>query len=350
MRWMIGDRSRNRKWKCSVNYYKSTNSLYCIMKRVNVFAAAVVVILAGCTKFEVEEMGTVGVPSTIAFYNYTAGTTKAFTQVSSLSTFNATAVLTNNNESSAYFANYEVSNNNPAPTVANATHGTQYYWPAAGSMKFYGANYDITLSENNADASIVYEADNEFDLVAAQSESEDCAAHIATASPVTMSFAHLKNQVLFSAKLNSTDSKLAAKVTSVTISYPKSGTYTFSTGAWSDNTTLAETAATYYNGDALSFTGGADLAAVADANVLALIPSDADLTVTVKYTVEQTIGNITTTVADFSENGKTVTVKANQMGSKIRYNLSLPTGAAPIEFKATIESWGSATSANVTLE
>lgn len=319
------------------------------MKKNLLYVALATVAFASCSDDVVVDEVVSAAKSPIAFNMYAAGNTRAVTEetAATLATngFKACAVYTDAESAvSDYFTNIDATA--AKKTLSGATHGTNYYWPVAGKMSFYAANQEITINSSTHAATIVYTADTQKDLVAATKADVACPQ----TTPVAINFAHLKNQILFSAKLNKDDATLTAKVTKITIAYPTGGTYTYSTNAWTNNTTLADAPATYYSGTAVAFTGGENYAAVSDAGALALVPTATPLTVTIDYTVEQTIGGVATIVADYTgDDAKTVNVTANSMGKKIRYNLSLPFGVNPIEFTATVTAWETATATEVTV-
>lgn len=317
--------------------------------RKNFYLAALAVLaLASCSKSEIIDEKPTADKTPIAFKSYTGGETKAVTVVDAASLlsngFKATAVYTDAESAvSEYFTNIDATSAKVESTGKGATHGTSYYWPTAGSMVFYAANHAVTMA--NHAASIVYTANNDEDLVAAKTSSISCPQ----TTPVAINFTHLKNQVLFSAKLNTTNSTLKATVTEITIKYPIGGTYTFSTEAWTNNTTLADTPASYVSGVSKEIANDS-YTAIDDTKALAFVPTGKDLQVSVKYYVEQTIDSKTTKIADYTTTAKTVDVTANQIGKIIRFNLLLPPGSQPIEFTATATAWDNGTNQNIEVQ
>ena len=196
----------------------------------------------------------------------------------------------------------------------------KYYWPSTGTMSFYAVypkSQAITVTSGAA--TVGYTSDGNTDLLAAKATG---VAKPATPSSQSLTFDHILSQFILNAK-GDTDG-LTYRVSSVSLSAPGTGTYTYSTDAWTRGA----------NADKSCFSGTKDISGTTPSSVgesMTLVPGD--VAVTIKYKVMD--GGI-----ELGDYTKTQTISLTK-GKKCTVNATLPfDGAAPITFTVTVNAWG----------
>ena len=307
-----------------------TTSNPLIMKK-NLFLTALVgaMVLTGCSKSEILETDLDR--KAIGFENFMHRATRATEVTASTLQTNGFKVSARYNSTSWYFQNLEVS-------YADSKYSTSYYWPESGTMNFYAVypkqNIDNSLQfvYSNTDANV--------DIVTASATANCATYHNANpAQQVALEFGHALTQVYFSAKLASTSYK--CEVSKIEVICNKEATYTFGSGF---GTPTTQNTYTYFS-DAQNITTTASAVIGSKAaNSLMLIPQSG-ATVKVYYTSIDATNN--QTISDFSTNStcKSFTIPAAWLAGKtVKYDMTLPVGANPIEFTATVTSWDESTS------
>lgn len=325
------------------------------MKKFFFIAGAALVMLVGCTKSEI--MTTDNDLKPIAFENFIHKTTKANeadeTTVEA-NGFGVSAFYTNTSSTtSTYFENIDVSY-----TTSEDRYKTSYYWPLDGTMAFYAVypkEYTITSSTKTIDD---YTTEGAVDLMVATALNENCATHSSTATPVAMAFSHTLTQIYF--EIKGEEALNHYLVEKIVLEAKNGATYTYGTGTgtgWSapstDKTyTYYSTPQTFY-GDVTTTpeTNNYVVYGTKAANSLMLIPQS-DVTVKVYYTVKDPTE--AAFISKFNEDddtnhyqyksfvasSSTVTTDVDwASGKTIKYQLTLPIGAKPIEFTASVADW-----------
>ena len=335
------------------------------MKKFYFLAVAAIALMASCTKTELVQ--TENDLNPIAFENFIHKTTKATSVVTTdLQTngFKVSAYYTpTSGTASWYFKNFEVS-------YADSKYSTTYYWPETGTMDFY-AVYPKTFTISDSKTFDYSNTAAKTDIVTATDTegTGNCATHTATASTVALTFNHILTQIYFSGK--TTDENYYCKVSKIEVVANGSvATYTFGSGF-----STPTTAATYPYLNASSgsefvvpkTTGATSGTAIligtgtptVTENSLMVTPngdgSAAIATVKVYYKSYDAATDIE--LHDFTkvngENGatadtfKTFTIKQWTAGKSVNYAMTLPVGANPIEFTATVSDWATETTVNV---
>ena len=322
------------------------------MKKFYFLAVAAVALLASCTKTELVQ--TENDLNPIAFENFIHKTTKAESVVTStLQTngFNVSAYYTPaSGTASWYFKNLAVS-------YADSKYSTTYYWPETGTMDFY-AVYPKTFTISDSKTFEYSNTAAKTDIVTAtDAESTgNCATHTATASTVALTFNHILTQIYFSGKTSKDN--YYCKVSKIEVVANGSvATYTFGTGFGTPATSATYT---YLNassgsefevpettgatsGTAVLIGTGAGATPTVAENSLMVTPNgdgtSAIATVNVYYKSYDAATNVE--LHDFAKSTtyKSFTIKQWTAGKSVNYVMTLPVGANPIEFTATVSDW-----------
>lgn len=200
-----------------------------------------------------------------------------------------------------------------------------YYYPTGKTMSFYAAVPSAVTVSSGA-ASIEYTNNVETDLIVASKTGVS-----ASSNKVNLVFDHILSQVDFTAI--GSDTQVTYKVTSIKVSAPATGTYTFSDGKWTKGTaadvTYLDTAADVSTEDATPL-----------GEAQTFLP--VELTVTAEwecYSAGALVSSYKKS-ADFTPT----------QGNKCTVNLTLPNSAAQaINFVIDVNPWGTENK-NITLE
>lgn len=312
------------------------------MKKFYFLAAAVIALMASCTKTEL--VRTDNDLNPISFENFIHKTTKATEATASTLQSNGFKVSAYYTPASGtagyYFQNLEVS-------YSTDRYPTTYYWPIDGTMDFYAVYPKGKTITDKTIAS--YSTEGAEDLLGAVKTGESCADHNTTKSTVALQFNHLLTQVYF--EIKGEEAVNSYNVEKIVLEAKNGATYTFSNGSW----TTPSTAKTYTYKDSQSspvaFTGSsyAVYGTKVD-NSLMLIPQQ-DVTVKVYYTVKTPTGTLLSKFNEdddtnnhqcktFVASSSTVTTDVDWVkGTCIKYQLKLPLGVNPIEFTASVTAW-----------
>lgn len=326
------------------------------MKKLIFLAAAAVTLMGSCTKTDLVTPEEYLNP--ISFENFIHKTTKAESVVTStLETngFKVSAYYTPTSGTAGwYFKNLEVS-------YADSKYSTTYYWPETGTMDFY-AVYPKTFTISD-DKTFVYEnSAAKTDIVTAMDAEStgNCANHTATASTVAMTFNHILTQIYFSGKTS--NENYYCKVSKIEVVANGSvATYTFGSGF---STPETEATYTYLNASSGSefevpkTTGatsgtailiGTGTPTIAENSLMVTPNGDGTAAIaTVNVYYKSYDANNHVEIHDFSTSTskKSFDIKQWSAGKSVNYVMTLPVGAEPIEFTATVSDW-TAETANV---
>ena len=315
------------------------------MKTNYIFAALAVVALASCSKSATIEQSPMLDKSPISFQSYNAGTTRA-------SQVGTSDVQSNGFNVSAYFnapdqaptgttSGWFFKNNNVA--YSTDRYSTAYFWPGSGTMDFY-AVYPKTVSISDTKTIANYSSDGKVDLLVANELAENCATHSSSQSLVAVAFNHALTYVSFSAK--GSDAGYDYIISKITVTAKDNATYTFSTtdaqiGTWDVPT--EDKSYKYFDGTTTPVTVNNTALTPITGDEQIYIPQVAGAKVKIEYQIKHTDTKVL--VKDYTgDNGKTFTTTAAWTSkSQVRYNLTLPMGANPIEFTATVNAWDTET-------
>lgn len=320
------------------------------MKKLNFLAVATIALMASCTKTELLTPDEYRNP--ISFENFIHKTTKAESVVTTTLQNNGFKVSAEYTPASGtaswYFKNLEVS-------YADSKYSTTYYWPETGTMNFY-AVYPKTFTISDSKTFDYSNTSAKTDIVTAIKTSENCATHTTTASTVALAFNHILTQIYFSGKTSADN--YYCKVSKIEVVANGSvATYTFGTGFGTPATAATYT---YLNassgsefevpettgatsGTAVLIGTGAGATPTVAENSLMVTPNgdgtSAIATVNVYYKSYDAATNVE--LHDFTKSTtyKSFTIKQWTAGKSVNYVMTLPVGANPIEFTATVSDW-----------
>lgn len=230
------------------------------------------------------------------------------------------------------------------------TYSGTYYWPEDSyKLSFFAYGGDAvtswaatTPSFPSFSYTIKSDASTQKDLVAAMQLNK---TNMATA--LALDFKHILTQVNFSIKGQVSGLKYVVKKIEI-IGAKSSGTYTYNatTGEWSSQAGTADY--TYFDGsvtpttidyNTASFTSFGD--GGVGAKALMLMPQDnTGVKIKVTYDIVNTGGSFVkeNKVAEYTFASGTWT-----LGTKIRYNITLPVATNMITLSATVSGWGTET-------
>jgi len=307
------------------------------MKKFLLFSALAAGFLASCSEDELaSQMSSVN-NNTISFAtNRAKATTRSGETIKSLDHFTVHAI---NADRTTYFGSERYTYDSNAGVFKSQT---PHYWPTSGTLDFYAINEPgavHTISDNIPQ----YDYNNwaaEKDLVAATAlvgEKE---------IPYPLAFKHLTSQIYVSAEAENKEEKLTYKVTSIKMTTPSTGTYSFDetsggTGTWEiDNSSVSEYS--YNSALPLSFTqnGQIELSSLYW-NILPV--TSGILHFEVQYQVFQNGKLISDNTGDKAKD--CIIEKPNlQAGKKYIYNFVLSRSTDnEITFTTTISDWESET-------
>lgn len=201
------------------------------MKKILFLSALALGLMTSCSEDEQLSLPTVG-SNTIAFATQSANKamTRSGATITSLSKFTVDAVNTDN---TTFFANVQYVYDN---TQGLFISSTPYYWPTTNTLSFYAISDPGTVSRDANKVPHYAYADwsGEKDLVAATVLAGE------KTIPYPLTFQHLLSQISVSAEAKDKDEKLTYKVTSIEMSAPCYGTYSFADatgglGTWEIN-------------------------------------------------------------------------------------------------------------------
>lgn len=201
------------------------------MKKILFLSALALGLMTSCSEDEQLSLPTVG-SNTIAFATQSANKamTRSGATITSLSKFTVDAVNTDN---TTFFANVQYVYDN---TQGLFISSTPYYWPTTNTLSFYAISDPGTVSRDANKVPHYAYADwsGEKDLVAATVLAGE------KTIPYPLTFQHLLSQISVSAEAKDKDEKLTYKVTSIEMSAPCDGTYSFADatgglGTWEIN-------------------------------------------------------------------------------------------------------------------
>lgn len=201
------------------------------MKKIFFLSAIALGLMTSCSEDEQLSLPSVD-NNTIAFATQSANKpmTRSGATITSLSKFTVDAINTDN---TTFFANVQY--------VYDSTQGlfissTPYYWPTTNTLSFYAISDPGTVSRDANKVPHYAYADwaGEKDLVAATVLAGE------KTIPYPLTFQHLLSQISVSAEAKDKDEKLTYKVTSIEMSAPCDGTYSFAdatggVGTWEIN-------------------------------------------------------------------------------------------------------------------
>ena len=226
---------------------------------------------------------------------------------------------------------------------------TDYYWPAAGTIDIYAvagdSNADNLSTPTTATQKCTYKYINDTFTRDIQVSS---ALSAEQQSPYPLTFKHILSKVKI--KIAATETyALNYQLTSIQMTTPKTGTYTFpssesSTGSWSiANDTQDRTFwSVYYAGSAASsfpYTMSFTQSVWTDWSYI--LPTKTE---PITFDVEYKVYNGAQLVGDYTgTNKKTVTVATPdlEMGREYTFILSIPSGSARMTFSLSEEDWAS---------
>lgn len=326
------------------------------MKKLIFLAAAAVTLMASCTKTDLVTPEEYLNP--ISFENFIHKTTKAESVVTSTLEnygFKVSAYYTPTSGTAGwYFKNLEVS-------YADSKYSTTYYWPETGTMDFYAVYpKKFTISDSKTFEYNNSEAKTDIVTATDTEETGNCATHTATASTVALTFNHILTQIYFSGKTS--NENYYCKVSKIEVVANGSvATYTFGSGFGTPATSATYT---YLNSEegsefevpkttgATSGTAiliGTGTPTIAE-NSLMVTPNGngtaAIATVNVYYKSYDANNHVEIHDFSTSTSKKSFDIKQWSAGKSVNYVMTLPVGAEPIEFTATVSDW-TAETANV---
>ena len=201
------------------------------MKKIFFLSAIALGLMTSCSEDEQLSLPSVD-NNTIAFATQSANKpmTRSGATITSLSKFTVDAINTDN---TTFFANVQYVYDN---TQGLFISSTPYYWPTTNTLSFYAISDPGTVSRDANKVPHYAYADwaGEKDLVAATVLAGE------KTIPYPLTFQHLLSQISVSAEAKDKDEKLTYKVTSIEMSAPCDGTYSFAdatggVGTWEIN-------------------------------------------------------------------------------------------------------------------
>ena len=270
----------------------------------------------------------------IAFATKTANKamTRSAVTINTIDKFTVSAVDEND---TPFFSGVEFNYNN----ATGAFHSTTpYYWPLSGSLNFYAISNpgNVSLDAHNTPMYIYENWEGETDLVAATVVAGD------RTIPYPLVFQHVLSQVYVSAEAKDKTEHLTYKLTSVEMTTPCNGTYSFANatagmGSWEIDNTSSKG---YSFADALPLTFTETGSAKSGSTYWNILPvTDGKILFKVGYQVFQN-GKM---IAEFSgTNVKTCEVISPNLisGKRYVYNFLLTRGTEDaITFTTSIVDW-----------
>lgn len=201
------------------------------MKKIFFLSAIALGLMTSCSEDEQLSLPSVD-NNTIAFATQSANKpiTRSGATITSLSKFTVDAINTDN---TTFFANVQYVYDN---TQGLFISSTPYYWPTTNTLSFYAISDPGTVSRDANKVPHYAYADwaGEKDLVAATVLAGE------KTIPYPLTFQHLLSQISVSAEAKDKTEKLTYKVTSIELSAPCDGTYSFAdatggVGSWEIN-------------------------------------------------------------------------------------------------------------------
>lgn len=240
---------------------------------------------------------------------------------------------------------------------SNWIYTGDYYWPETDKLSFFAyAGDDAGVSSFTATTpgfpyftyTVNADASSQKDLLAINSLNNVDPG--ATNTPLALAFKHILTQVNFSLKGQVTT--LQYDIKKIEIKSAKSvGTYTYNatTGVWSAQSTTANY--TYFSGLTNIPVNTSSVVSFGNGSVgqaLMLLPQNLNgVTIEVTYDIKNPSGSIVK-----KDKVATHTFGASDawaLGTKVRYNFTLPVNSNRIEFNATVDAWDGDTDVNGTL-
>ena len=314
------------------------------MKKIIFLSVMALGLMASCSEDELMSNPSQD-SNAIAFATQTAGKaarkamTRSAVTINSIDKFTVSAVDEND---TPFFSGVEFIYN-PATEVFHSS--TPYYWPLSGSLNFYAISNPGTesLDAHNAPMYAYEDWNGETDLVAATVVAGE------KTIPYPLVFQHVLSQVYVSAEAKDKTEHLTYKLTSVEMTTPCDGTYSFAdatagVGSWEiDNKSSKE----YSYADALPLSFSETGSAKSGSTYWNILPvTDGKILFKVGYQVFQN-GKM---IAEFSgANAKTCEVISPNLvsGKRYVYNFLLTRGTEDaITFTTSIVDWDE--NANVT--
>ena len=201
------------------------------MKKIFFLSAIALGLMTSCSEDEQLSLPSVD-NNTIAFATQSANKpmTRSGATITTLSKFTVDAVNTDN---TTFFSNVQYVYDN---TQGLFISSTPYYWPTTNTLSFYAISDPGTVSRDANKVPHYAYADwsGEKDLVAATVLAGE------KTIPYPLTFQHLLSQISVSAEAKDKTEKLTYKVTSIELSAPCDGTYSFAdatggVGSWEIN-------------------------------------------------------------------------------------------------------------------
>ena len=201
------------------------------MKKIFFLSAIALGLMTSCSEDEQLSLPSVD-NNTIAFATQSANKpmTRSGATITSLNKFTVDAVNTDN---TTFFSNVQYVYDN---TQGLFISSTPYYWPTTNTLSFYAISDPGTVSRDANKVPHYAYADwaGEKDLVAATVLAGE------KTIPYPLTFQHLLSQISVSAEAKDKTEKLTYKVTSIELSAPCDGTYSFAdatggVGTWEIN-------------------------------------------------------------------------------------------------------------------
>ena len=201
------------------------------MKKIFFLSAIALGLMTSCSEDEQLSLPSVD-NNTIAFATQSANKpmTRSGATITTLSKFTVDAVNTDN---TTFFSNVQYVYDN---TQGLFISSTPYYWPTTNTLSFYAISDPGTVSRDANKVPHYAYADwaGEKDLVAATVLAGE------KTIPYPLTFQHLLSQISVSAEAKDKTEKLTYKVTSIELSAPCDGTYSFAdatggVGTWEIN-------------------------------------------------------------------------------------------------------------------
>jgi len=307
------------------------------MKKIFILSAFALGLMTSCSEDEL--MSTASLDNNaIAFATKSANNamTRSGATISAIDKFTVSAV---DNNDTPFFSGVEFSYNNSTGAFHSST---PYYWPLSGSLNFYAISNPgtVSLDEHSTPQYAYKDWSGETDLVAATVLAGE------KQIPYPLVFQHVLSQIHISAEAKDKTEQLTYKLTSVEMTTPCDGTYSFADatggiGSWEiDNSSSKEYS--FANALPLSFSETGSLNTGSTYwNVMPVV--NGKISFKVGYEVYQN-GKM---IAEFSgANVKTCEVLSPNLasGKQYVYNFLLTRGTEDaITFTTTIVDWDSNT-------
>lgn len=311
------------------------------MKKSLLISAVVgAIVLTGCSKSETI-VTDFDQPNAISFENYMHKSTRATEVVASDLVTNGFTVSAYHNAVSPATAAWIFENLDVNYNSTNSNYSTEYYWPTTGTMDFYAVytsdqSVDITSESKSFSYTV---ADGTVDLVTAKKTGESCATHSSTKSNVALAFNHALSQIYFSAKTE--NENYYCQITKIEVICNKTATFTFANEGDAFGTATTSNTYDYVTDYSTDIDGTDAVVGTKAGNSLMLIPQNG---ATIKVYYKSFDAETDALLKDFStaETCKSYTVtSAWTAGTTIKYAMTLPAGANPIEFTASVTAWTS---------